>query len=301
MTALINSLPFLLSVLIVKIGQRLGFVKEKDSDAIVRLLLNLVVPALIIVLLKDVKIGFSDLRFILMALIAWFLSGFVGVLLSKFLKLSRVQEGALVIGFLSFSVGLIVYPFVELNYSAFTFAKVVFYDLAGLFPLLMTLTYGVAIFYGEGKGFKLGDIVKKTIFSPIVISMFIGIAASLFSFKNEFIESTLTYISSSFGFLAAALLGLSLSLPAKEGFLKTVVGTLVKFFSGVLIGFVITFAFDISGELQKGIVIATTSPFSLTTLIFAKTEKLDLKFLSQLVSFSIIFYLIALPILMLFL
>jgi len=297
MSVIINSLPFLTTVILVKLLQQIGLIKEKYRTSIATILFNLVVPALIILLMQDMSIFLSDLKFSAMAFIAWFLSGVVGWIYTKIAKMPRKKAGSIIIGFLSFSIGIVVYPLVSLNYNNEVFAKVVLYDVIGHFFILMTLTYAVAIFYGENNNANFSANLKKIITSPIVISMIIGVLMSVFQFRHEILTKTLNYISSSFGLLVAALLALSLKLPKMTGLVNLSIFTIVKLISGIALGFLISWMFGITGDIRSGIILATASPVSVTNLVFAETEKLDVELVGQLISFTLIVSLIALPIL----
>lgn len=295
---LTNVAPFLLTIAIVKIFQQFKIVEKKHKDGIIALGWNIVFPALMIIIFQETSISVADLKFSLMAIISWILLGLIGLITAKLLKLNRKQEGTLIIGFLSLSIGILIYPLVELSYSAEIFSSVVIYDLLGHFFLLMTLTYAIAVKYGASKTTNIQENIRKILFSPIIISLIIGIFLSITNVKIPILNNTLEYISAAFGFLIAAILALTLSLPKKDDLTIISVASVLKLIAGLLIGAILVYLFGLKGDLATAIIISTAAPVSLTTIIFAETEKLDSKLMAQFTVMSLLISLIALPIVM---
>lgn len=296
--AILNSLPFILSVIAVKVFQQLGLVKKEHKAAIASLTFNIVVPALIILLMGSIELHFTDLKYTLMALLAWLIAGIAGYITSKLLKLSHKQEGSLMVGFLSFSIGILVYPLVQLNYSNDIFLRVVLYDVIGHFFLLMTLTYLVATYYGEKSNGSLKENLKTVFTSPIVISMILGVFLSLTKFSHPMLTDTLNYMSGAFGMLVATLLALTLTMPKKKGLVTVGISTIIKFIVGLGSGFAVTHLFGITGDTSAALILATASPVSLTTIVFSEMVGLDTELLSQFTAVSLLVGLVALPIAM---
>ena len=296
--AIINSLPFILSVVAVKIFQQLKLIRKEDKQAVASLTFNIVVPALIILLMGTIDLHFSDLKYTLMALLTWLVAGIAGLATSKLLKLSKKQEGTIVVGFLSFSIGVLVYPLVQLNYSNDVFLRVVLYDVIGHFFILMTLTYLVATMYGEKSNGSLVSNIKTVQLSPIVISMVVGVILSITKLSHPIFMETLNYMSSAFGMLAATLLALTLTMPRAKGLVTVGVSTVIKLLVGLASGIAVTKMFGVTGDTSAALLLATASPVSLTTIVFSEMVGLDTELISQFTAVSLIVGLIVLPIAM---
>jgi predicted permease len=299
---LLNTIPFFATIAFVKCMQKLGYIQKEFIKAVGSITFNIVTPVYIVFLMQDISLKVSDIKYVLFGILSFLVFGGVALLLSKMFHLSKKREGTLLVGFLSFSVGIVVYPLVQLNYSNDTFLQLVLYDCFGLFFLFMTITYALASYYGtllssaKVHAGSMLESIKKVGASPVVISMFIGLAVSLLRIQHLLLTNTYTYISNAFGLLVATLLALSLSLPKRKGIFQLFLFASVKLLTGLITGVAIAKIFHLPDDIAQIVILATAAPVSASALIFTEQEGLDTEWMGQFTAVSLLLGLAILPV-----
>ena len=295
LSGVINSLPFLLTIITVALLKRIKLLDDSHKNATTSILFNLAIPALIIKLLSETTFDFSNSKFIIFGILLWSLSILFGIIFFNIFRVDRRLKGSLVLSFIGFAVGPVVYPLMPLNYTSDAFVTLIVADLM-MFLLMMTVGYFIAIFYGNKGKFKLGESFKKIISSPIVWSIIFGVIVSLFNIDISFANSFLNYVSSGFGFLAAVLLGLTLSIPSFSSSKIVFLSVFVKMFSSFIIALLLLNLLGITGEYREVLLILSLAPTPLTALVLAEKEDLLTKELGQITALSYLVGIILIPI-----
>lgn len=298
MQALFNIAPFLLTILATLTLRRFKILHQSDKSAVISILFNLSIPALIISLLKNSNFQASDYKYIIAGVLVWIALAAIGFVSSRIIRFSPTESNTAFISFLGFQIGPLIYPLVLPNFASDAFAKMVLFDIT-LFLLMMTITYGLSIYYGAGK-FDKKILAHKILYSPVVISIIIGVFLSSINFSMPLLDHTLDYLKASFGPLASILLGLSLTRISRSDFQRIIPISLMKVLGGMAIGFIITSILKIHGDYRSTIVLASAAPVPLTVLVFAEAEKLDSVLMSKIVALTIATALIILPASLLF-
>ena len=166
----------------------------------------------------------------------------------------------------------------------------------------MTITYAIASYYGtllssaKVHAGSMRESIKKVGTSPVVISMFIGLAVSLLRVQHPLLTNTYTYISNAFGLLVATLLALSLSLPKRKGIFQLFLFASVKLLTGLITGVAIAKIFHLPDDIAQIVILATAAPVSASALIFTEQEGLDTEWMGQFTAVSLLLGLAILPI-----
>ncbi len=255
----------------------------------------LVLPSIIISFFAQIE--FSPKIFYLASAgcLSMIFLGILGWLVAKLLGLKDVVRGTFILLFFTLEVGAIGYVLMLAVYGNMGLEKMV---IAGLFQTFIAFTFvpALASYYGKAKG----DI-KKTLMSlfssPIVWSIFIGIALNILNYQSEFLNNLFQILNPGLLLLFMIIVGLefepkinSFKLPILIIFFKTIFGLVIGLFLVKIFHF---------GDLERiSILMMATLPSGMIMIPFAQEYKLDTKLVANTLSIalplSLIFYLVLL-------
>lgn len=154
---------FLVSLMIIEIGyivKRTGLVTKKEGQTLNKLVLNITLPALILVTFSEMTKEPNLLWLSLICIV-------YGVILLFFTKTIfkrevRPNQGVFVISLLGFNIGLFAYPFVETIWGMEGLKYIAFFDMGNAF-LVFGLAYIAAVMYApENKTSRLSLYCYET-------------------------------------------------------------------------------------------------------------------------------------------
>lgn len=292
-----NSFPLFFTIGVVIFLRYKKVLKKEDAKSISPLLFKLVLPFFVFTLLYEINIDSTDLNVSIFLIIIHFLLLLSIIGVGKVFNIKKQLTGTLLLLALAYSVGPVVYPFVQMNFDENIFGKVVLLDMS-MFLMIMILAPIVAAVFNHDDKFNLRKIGKSLITDPILISLVLAVIVRVLGINvpEPFIKS-FEYIGSSFSFLVAVFVALTLTLPSLQR-VKLLLGlTLFRFISAIGIGFLIIVIVAPSEEMKIALLMTLFTSFSSFPLVYTDKYKLDSDLVAQASIFSRIFAFILIPIL----
>ena len=279
-------LPLVIIFLAGYLLKKLNVLRAEDTKVLGKLLANLVLPAIVFKSLYTAQIEPHLLYlpvaafFVVTSLtaIAWFSL--------RFFNCDRIRQGALLTTFPTFEAGVIGYPFMFLAFGDLGLSRIVLFDMAQV-VFLFTVVYFISCQFGQAK-FEvkqgMGNIVK----TPIIWAILLALILKTFGFHNSLLLDSLSIIENSFFFLILILLSLKFNLDLS--YLKLCLfTTLAKTFCGAGLGWLAAMIFGFTGLERIAVIVGSSLPPSMLTLIFAEENNLDTKFVANLLSIALPF------------
>lgn len=271
-----------------------GIISSRDSKTVGNLLSKVVLPALIIKSLATVELKANLLYLPLSALCVVISLTLIGYLIAKGLKLEKKTKGAFITTFPTFEGGAIGYPFMLLVFGDLGLSRIVLFDFAQAIYLFTVIYFLSCSFGNTNSNFK--SILFKIIQTPLIWSIFIGLGLNLLGWQFPLLIDTLGIISQSFIFLMFMLVAIAFEFEL-SAFKLSSLSVVLKTGIGGVLGWLFSQLFGLSGVEQVAVMVGSTLPPSLLTLIFTEENFLDTKFVANFISLGFVFALVFLPIL----
>lgn len=276
MQVLANLAPLYLIALVSYILKQRKVFSEDTAKVLVPIMFKLSGPALVYVAISSQHLDASSLLLIGIGAASFLVFWVVFGLLSKRLVAGDATQKALLLGGLSFAVGTIAYPLIQLSFPQSVFAKVVIIDLTLLIlfmaiaPLLVSKESGIA---------KLTATLTR---DPILWAVYLGVAASLLKIQlPQELFQVFQFAGNSFSFLSAVLLGVTVTVPSLEQFKKVFSAVAVKIMLWIMLSALIWFL-PLSLEIKQATIMTISAPVGLFPVIYAKLYGLNEEFVAQM-------------------
>ncbi|NOR85011.1 hypothetical protein GQ473_02745 [archaeon] len=277
-------LPLIVIFLIGYFFKLKNILAKKDSEIFGKLLMYLVIPAIIIDSFSKMVIDRSLIYLPIAGLITVMSLTVFGFLFARILGLEKKIKGAFVTTFPTLEGGNIGYPFMFLIFGATGLSYVILFDIANAF-WLFTVVYFISGRMG-GNNTQIKSALNDLVRAPIIWAIVIGLFLNVIGFSNVLFSNILESIGGGLLLLVMLMLGLefepkikSIKLPFVEIIIKTIVGF------GIAVGLSSLFGFV--GLTRIVFILWATLPPSVVTLVFAQENKLDTKYIANLLSIAI--------------
>lgn len=297
------NIQFLISMGIIFLGyslKRLNILKKSDGDALARIVLNATLPALILTTITNIEL---DSTLLLLPVIDLAYAGFIlGITFFLFRKYERSQHGLMMICSPGYNIGLFAYPFIQAIYGNDGLQYVAMFDV-GNAVVIFFISYAIAVAYSPlQKNANWKYILKKVAtFIPLLSYVF----AMLFNvFNVEFhsnVTSFLEILAKANSPLVLLILGLFLDFQLPKETIKQMFQILgIRYFFGILIGFLLYFFLPFSLLLRTILLIAFILPIGMAVLPYSVEFGYDEKLagatvnLSNILSFSLMWIIMGL-------
>lgn len=291
---LLSSAPYLVTIITIKLFIHFGFLSVSIKPAVSDLVGKIALPLIIFATLIKINLKPSDGKLFLLCLILVFGLQALIFFIAKLRDIKTSKQMAMVLGFGSLSLGTIIYPLAMLNFGNDVFQKVVLYDSIGWFIIFLTFSQFFAQIKSN-EAHSLYESLAKIAKSPSVIAIVLGLTFNLINFTPQILIDSVEFSSRSFGFLAALLVALNLTMPKP----KTVTFIFVAFIARIAIGLSIIIILNAVIHFDEPTIIAITlsmfSPVSVMGLIFCDQYGFDEKYYTQILAVTTIASLIFLP------
>jgi predicted permease len=276
MQVLANLAPLYLIALVSYILKQQKVFSEDTAKVLVPVMFKLSGPALVYVAISTQRLDASSLLLIGIGVLAFMVFWIVFGMLQKKLVTGETTQKALLLGGLSFAVGTIAYPLIQLSFPQSVFAKVVIIDLT-LLILFMAIA-PLLVSKENGKAKLVATLTKD----PILLAVYLGVAASLLKVQlPQELFQVLTFAGDSFAFLSAVLLGVTVTVPSMEQFKKVFSAVTVKILLWVMLSVLIWFL-PLSLEIKQATIMTISAPVGLFPVIYAKMYGLNEEFVAQM-------------------
>jgi hypothetical protein len=288
---------FLTVLIIIAIGftvKKTRLVEERFGEGISKVILNVTLPALILVTFTNIEI---KLKIFLLPLICLAFGGlmlFISFIVFK--GESRKMRGLLMMSSIGFNIGLFAYPLVEGLWGTEGLTYIATFDI-GNTMLIFGLCYVVACVYAPNNtGVSIKYILRKLVKLIPLWAYFIALIFNLIGVNFPPLpENVLNILAGTNAGLVYLLLGIYLNISMDLTIWKSVLKVIgIRYTAGIILGLVLFFVLPFSGLFNGIILIALIMPVGMTILPYSIECGYDEKIagnivnLSNLVSFLLI-------------
>lgn len=270
-----------------------GIFDKDTAKVITPIIFKVCGPALVYLSLSKQHFDKSSLILIGLGMSFFFIYLLIFQVAKKYLAKEAKTQQALLLGAISFAVGSVAYPLVQVSFPSEVFAQVVILDLA-MFILFLGL--GPILVSTESNNKKaVFDLLLK---NPILIAVYIGALASLTKFVTPApLLSIVSFAGLSFSFLAAVLLGVTISIPTKEQFRRVTSAVGAKILVWIIIGLLCWFFLPLPIQTKQAIIMTISAPTGIFAIVYSRQYEQDGDFAAQMSVVGVFLMLVFYPIL----
>lgn len=282
---------FLQAVLIIGLGyilKRLNIIKEKDGEALSRIIFNLTLPALIIVSFHDMTFDTSLFLLILLGFLFGIFTSIIGLFI--FRKEERKTKGMLTMLVSGFNIGLFAYPLVEGIWGKEGIQYFAMFDVGNAFIVFGTI-YLIGSYYATDQAaLNFKSIVRKLTRSiPLMTYLTVCLLAIINVQLPSIVINISDIIASANMPLSFLLLGIYLSFSLDKTYRKQMIKVLtIRYVVGLIIGISLFFLLPLNPMFRYTILLGLILPISVSVLPYSVEFKYDQKFVGTVSNVTIL-------------
>jgi predicted permease len=282
---------FIYSIIIIALGycfKRWKILKEKDGEAIARVIFNITLPCLIIISFHDIVLESS----LVMLMVLGFIYGIIVAILGLFLfrKEQRKEKGMLSMLIPGFNIGLFAYPLVQGIWGPTGLKYFGMFDIGNAL-ITFGLSYLIGSYYSkEGVilNFKhVASKIGKSIPLMTYVVIFI-INLSGLHLPNQFVDVT-TIIAKANMPLSLLLLGIYLNFSFDKSYWRGIGRVLgLRYGVGLLFGVLAFYLLPVDDMFRYTLLIALILPIASSVLPYSVEFKYNQRFVGTAANMSIL-------------
>ncbi len=285
---LIQSAPLIGLIALGFLVKQLGVVRPEDRHALVRVIFNLTLPAVVFVSLSQAQISARTLGLLALcgAAIPLILQ-FAAFGTARILRLDRETTGIVAMSTLASTVMSFTAPFILTIYGQTGLATVAAFDL-GQSTVGSSYAYYVACRYASGSAWNPHAAVKRVLASPMLWANFVGILCNLTRWSPpQPVLRVLESLANANGPLAMLMLGsfLELKFPAWRPMLAAVA---LRIGAGWTLGQLLVSIAGLHGLEKTVVSVASAAPVGLMPLLYASLLGLNVELAAAILSLSVL-------------
>ncbi|MFA6253349.1 MAG: AEC family transporter [Patescibacteria group bacterium] len=291
-------LPILLIFALGYLLKKINVLKKEDADLFLKLVFYIAAPALILLSISNIKLNSQLWSLPLSAIFIILVTYIITLAISRTLKLPRESLGSFLIACLIMNIGFLL-PFTLAAFGMEGVALISLFDFANGI-LTFTFIYYLATKYGQGTNDKK-IIRKKILLSPPIWALILAIILNLLKIK---ITGPVYDFLQPLSYLISPLIMLSLGIyfqPKLKNITIPIIALILRSGLGLLLGLLLVWLFGLDGLEKSIVILASVAPVGYNTLTFSSLEKLDQNLAANIISLSLLFSIIFIPILLTFL
>lgn len=197
------------------------------------------------------------------------------------------------------NTGYVGFPILN---SIYGLEGVIYGSIFNMFFVIFIWTYGIMLFEGNFNNKELTTEVKKILFNPSIIAVFIGIIIMVFDIQLQgAILSSIKSIGNMTGPLSMLIIGVILSNVKIKNHLQDwtiYYGIIIKLIIIPIIIYLISILLIDSSKVINTVIIMTAMPASAMTSILAESYDKEKEYAAVIVSLTTLLSLITVPILL---
>lgn len=282
---------FFYAVLIIALGyilKHFNIIKEKDGEALSRIIFNITLPALIIVSFNDMTIEPSLFLLIIVGFLYGIIACIIGLIVFKNEK--RKTKGMLTMLVAGFNIGLFAYPLVEGIWGKIGIQYFGMFDVGNAF-IVFGAIYLVGSYYSSDDiqlDFK-GIIQKLSKSIPMMTYVIVCILAISNIQVPSVILNISEIISSANMPLSFLLLGIYLSFSINKSFKQQMIKVLaVRYIIGLIVGIIIFYFTPFNTMFRYTVLLGLILPISISVLPYSVEFDYDRKFVGTVSNITIL-------------
>ncbi|MCU0467166.1 MAG: AEC family transporter [Arcicella sp.] len=288
-TAFVTALSIILLGYLLK---QKNIVSEKEGTVVSKLLMHSTFPALIFITMVRVKI---ELNLLFLPFIAFCFS-VLTMYSARYVFKNQVKQlkALLIMGCGGFNLGLFAYPLIDGIWGPAGMVYAAMFDSGNSFAVF-GLVYGTGVFMSEGNAeISKRENIKKAFIKIITLLPFQAILLGIFVNLSEIqlpdeVLYILDVLAKGNKVIVLLIMGiyLNFSIP-KEIFKKSINVLLIRYFWGLLLGFIFLYYLPVEQLYRNVLLIILIVPVGMTLLPFSDELGYDTKTAGVLVNLSML-------------
>jgi predicted permease len=265
--------------------KRTGVLTKKDGDSLLKVFFYVSVPALIFRSVAQMTFSLELLWLPVIAVLVILATFVVSLCCARLLNLDKPSLGVFLVGSLIMNSSF-TYPFLIAARGEESLAQASLFDF-GNTALVFTFIYYLACKYGGGSN-ELPAMARKFVCSPPLVALVVGLFLNLNHIPLPTIAAQFFKI---LGYMTMPLVMLSLGIyftPAVCEMRPMLAAVLIRMGGGLLLGLLCAHLFGLKGLSRAVVLIISSAPSGITTLVFSSMEELDNELAASIVSYSVL-------------
>lgn len=282
---------FLYAILIIALGyvlKHFNIIKEKDGEALSRIIFNITLPSLIIVSFSDIIFEPSLFVLIIVGFIYGLIACLIGLII--FRNETRKTKGMLTMLVAGFNIGLFAYPLVEGIWGKVGIQYFGMFDVGNAF-IVFGAIYLIGSYYSSDEvdlNFK-GIVHKLSRSIPMMTYLIVCILAILNIKLPVIILNVSEIISVANMPLSFLLLGIYLSFSIKKSFIKQMAKVLaIRYIVGLIAGIGLFLLLPLNDMFRYTVLLGFILPISVSVLPYSVEFNYDSTFIGTVSNLTIL-------------
>lgn len=282
------------------IAKKFNLLEKEDTIKLNKIIINLALPALAFLAIRNAEISQSLLAVPLLAHLTMLGIILVGLICSRIFKLSKATTGSLLLTAALGNTAFMGYPVIIGAYGEEQLVKGVFYNELGTALFMFTLGSLIAAYHGKGE-VSFRNIFLDMIKFPPLVALFLALITKPLPLPGFFLEA-LSYLSKMTIPLVMVSVGLSLDFKQiKQGSTPLFLAMFLKLVLSPLLAYSLGGALVLDPAAWGVSVLQAAMPVSMVSLSLAIKYDLDTDFASNIIFTSVLFSILTIPLLGIFL
>jgi predicted permease len=297
-TAVRQSLPILVFVLVGFLFKQVGLLRSGDSQVIARLIINTTLPALIFLSIARANVAPSKLGSLALCgmLVSLGLSVISGAL-TGYLGYERQIAGVIILGTMIINIGFFLFPVFQTVYGQEGISRLAAFDLGNS---IVAHSYGfyLATRYGNRPPIGFWSSLKRVLALPVFWAVLVGLVVNLTRVQIPlFVLEMLEPLAVANTPLAMLTLGAFIQL-RYTNWQPMALTAALRIGGGFLLGQALVLLVNLQGLDRVAVSMGSAMPTGLAVMVYSVSEGMDAEFAAGAISLSIIVGLFVMPILL---
>jgi predicted permease len=274
------------------LARRLGWLKPPHAGKMLQWVITLGLPALFLADVSRVPLRANLIALPVSAIIIIGFCGAASLLVGRWLKMQRSEQGAMTICAMSLNMGFL-FPFGIAVWGQSGFAQMALFDFGNAL-CQGSLVYAVAAIFG-GHGAGITAIAKKVLSFPPLWAL---AAALLLNISDVRLPEMLTTVLGTVGrwILMLVIIALGVLFDVRLLSDQRVLATLVlRIVLGLAVGYVCVLIFDVTGLTRSVLLLGAAAPIGFSAVVITNREKLHQEIAASAASISVLIALALVP------
>ena len=277
-----NILPLIGIIILGYSLKKFDIIKKEEGKTFSTLLINVILPALIILNFSQLEFSLNYLKIMLAsAIVILILFGF-GFVFSKTFGFDKKTTKSTVIIFSCMWGATIGFPFVLQNFGNEGFTRILIFDLVNTIFILTVLHY-IASSHKNSIKKNLSNVLK----TPLIISLFVAIIINILNINITFLTGFLNIITKTTIFIGLLIVGLNFEFKITQ-FKYPIIILSLKYLIGIIFGLIFAKIFGITGLDKTILIIGTSLPPTLMAMIYAQQYDLNKELVASTLTLGLI-------------
>jgi len=270
---------------------------KKDGDSLLKVIFYVALPALIFLSVFKMKFSVEYLLLPVIALLVIAGTFCFSYLSGKLLKLEKASFGSYLLGSLIMNSSF-TYPFLIAAKGEESLALASLFDF-GNTAMVPTFMYYLACKHNKESPSSIA-MLKKFLYSPPLLALLIALFSNLFHLEFPGVVEEFFRL---LGFMLVPLMMLALGIyfsPVTFKLAPVISAVFIRMGVGLLLAFLFIHLFDLKGLSRTVVLVLSSAPSGMATLVFSTLEDLNRELAASIISYSVIFGIFFIPLLLLF-